>query len=208
LSAPLRPEGSGGQARVLRDKGGFLSPAVSVVDHDGRPAVLKDYRRKNAVTRGLLAPSLVKREFSVLRHLEGIPGIPRAYAVLEKRALVLEYIEGLTINKFKAGELPDRVYERLVDLVRAMHARGVVHLDLRQRKNILIAGEQPWLIDFANAMKGKLTTKLRAIDESALLKFKQRNWPHLMTDADRDAIKSHKFLRKFWIFSPRGKSVR
>jgi predicted Ser/Thr protein kinase len=194
--------------RVLRDKGGFLSPVVSVVDHDGRPAVLKDYRRKNAVTRGLLAPSLVKREFTVLRHLEGIPGIPKAYAVVEKRALLIEYIEGKTINKFKAGELPDRVFERLETLVRAMHERGVVHLDLRQRKNILIAGEQPWLIDFANAMKGKLTTKLRAIDESALLKFKQRNWPHLLSDADRDAIKSHKFLRKFWIFSPRGKSVR
>jgi hypothetical protein len=83
-----------------------------------------------------------------------------------------------------------------------MHARGVVHLDLRQRKNILIAGEQPWLIDFANAWKGKLTAKLRAVDESALLKFKERNWPHLVTDADREAIKSHKFLRKFWIFSP------
>ena len=194
--------------RVLRDKGGFLSPVVSVVDHDGKPAVLKDYRAKNAVTRGLLAPALVKREFSVLRHLEGIPGIPRAYAVVEKRALLIEYIEGKTINKFKAGELPDRVYARLVDLVRAMHARGVVHLDLRQRKNILIAGEQPWLIDFANAMKGKLTAKLRAIDESALIKFKERNWPHLMTDADREALRSHKFLRKFWIFSPRGKSVR
>ena len=194
--------------RVLRDKGGFLSPAVSVVDHEGRPAVLKDYRRKNAVTRGLLAPSLVRREFSVLRHLEGIPGIPRAYAVVEKRALLIEYIEGKTINKFKAGELADRVYGRLVDLVRAMHGRGVVHLDLRQRKNILIAGEQPWLIDFANAMRGRITAKLRGIDESALLKFKQRNWPHLMTDADLDAIKSHKFLRRFWIFSPRGKSVR
>lgn len=203
-----RPEPDALKPRVLRDKGGFLSPVVSVVDHDGRPAVLKDYRRKNAVTRGLLAPSLVKREFAVLRHLEGIPGIPKAYAVLEKRALLLEYIEGRTINKFKAGELPDLVYERLCGLVRAMHARGVVHLDLRQRKNILIAGDQPWLIDFANAMKGKLTAKLRAVDESALLKFKQRNWPHLMTDADRDAIKSHKFLRKFWIFSARGKSVR
>lgn len=195
-------------ARVLRDKGGFLSPVVSVVDHDGAPAVLKDYRTKNAVTRGLLAPSLVRREFTVLRHLEGIPGIPKAYAVVEKRALLIEYIEGKTINKFKAGELPDRVYARLVDLVRAMHARGVVHLDLRQRKNILIAGEQPWLIDFANAMKGRLTATLRAIDESALLKFKERNWPHLMTDADRESLKSHKVLRKFWIFSPKGKSVR
>jgi RIO-like serine/threonine protein kinase len=203
-----RPDPDALKSRVLRDKGGFLSPVVSVVEHEGRPAVLKDYRRKNAVTRGLLAPSLVKREFAVLRHLEGIPGIPRAYAIVEKRALLLEYIEGRTINKFKAGELPDRVFQRLCETVRAMHARGVVHLDLRQRKNILVAGEQPWLIDFANAMKGKLTAKLRSIDESALLKFKQRNWPHLLTDADRDALKSHKFLRQFWIFSPRGRSVR
>jgi predicted Ser/Thr protein kinase len=96
--------------RVLRDKGGFLSPVVSVVDHEGRPAVLKDYRRKNAVTRGLLAPALVKREFAVLRHLEGIPGVPRAYAIVEKRALLLEYIEGKTLGKFKAGELPDLVF--------------------------------------------------------------------------------------------------
>lgn len=194
--------------RVLRDKGGFLSPVVSVVDHEGRPAVLKDYRKKNPVTRGLLAPALVKREFAVLRHLEGIPGIPKAYEIVEKRALLMEYIEGKTINKFKAGELPDRVYERLVELVRAMHGRGVVHLDLRQRKNILVAGDRPWLIDFANALKGKLSARLRAVDESALLKFKQRNWPHLVTDADREVLKSHRFLRKFWIFSPRGRSVR
>ena len=167
--------------------------------------MLKDYRRKNAVTRGLLAPSLVKREFTVLRHLEGIPGIPKAYAVVEKRALLLEYIGGRTINKFKAGELPDRVFERLEILVRAMHERGVVHLDLRQRKNILIAGEQPWLIDFANALRGKLTQKLRAVDESALLKFKQRNWPH-PADADRDALRTTSPSQVLDL--PRGKSVR
>jgi RIO-like serine/threonine protein kinase len=195
--------------RVLRDKGGFLSPVVSVVDHEGRPAVLKDYRRKNALTRGLLAPALVRREFAVLRHLEGIPGIPRAYAVLEKRALLLEYVEGCTLNKFKAGELPDAVFDRLCGTVRAMHARGVVHLDLRQKKNILVDAQGlPWLIDFANALKGRLTAKLRAVDESALLKFKKRNWPHLLSEADREALAGHKLLRRLWIFSPRGRSVR
>jgi len=90
-----------------------------------------------------------------------------------------------------------------------MHARDVVHLDLRQKKNILVdARQRPWLIDFGAAMRGRLTAKLRGVDESALLKFKQRNWPHLVTDADREALKSHKFLRKFWIFTKRGKSVR
>jgi RIO-like serine/threonine protein kinase len=203
-----RPAPDALDSRVLRDKGGFLSPVVSVIDYEGRPAVLKDYRRKNPVTRGLLAPALVRREFSVLRHLEGIPGIPRAYAIVDKRALVIEYIEGKTINKFKAGELPDLVFDRLSRVVRAMHERGVVHLDLRQRKNILIEGDRPWLVDFANAIKGRLSARLRSVDESALLKFKERNWPHLLTEADRESLRSHRALRKFWIFSPRGKSVR
>ena len=195
--------------RVLRDKGGFLSPVVSVVDHDGLPAVLKDYRGKNLLTRGLLAPRLVKGEFDILRRLEGIPGIPKAYAVVEKRALLLEFIDGDTIGKFKPGELPDSTFDLLRDTVRAMHERGVVHLDLRQKKNILIDAEKrPWLIDFGAAMKGRLAAKARGVDESALLKFKTRNWPHLVTDADREALKSHRFLRKFWVFTKRGKSVR
>jgi tRNA A-37 threonylcarbamoyl transferase component Bud32 len=195
--------------RVLRDKGGFLSPRVSLVERDGRPAVLKDYRGKNLITRDLLAPRLVRREFDVLRRLEGVPGVPRAYEIVEKRALLLEFIDGATIGKFKPGELPDSTFELLRDTVRAMHARDVVHLDLRQKKNILIDGQKrPWLIDFGAAMKGKLTAKLRGVDESALLKFKKRNWPHLLTDADQEALKSHKFLRKFWIFTKRGKSVR
>ncbi len=194
--------------RVLRDKGGFLSPVVSVVEHEGRPAVLKDYRSKNPVTRNVLAPLLVRREFGVLRHLEGIPGIPRAYAVVEKRALLLEFVDGKTLGKFKAGELPDAVFDRLCETVRAMHRRGVVHLDLRQKKNIVVAGGRPYLVDFANALRGRATAALRAVDESALLKWKQRNFPHLVTGADRAALADHKLLRRFWIFTPRGKSVR
>jgi predicted Ser/Thr protein kinase len=203
-----RPEADPLKGRVLRDKGGFLSPVISVVDHDGRPAVLKDYRTKNAVTRGLLAPSLVRREYKVLKHLEGVPGIPKVYAVVEKRALLVEFIDGNPLNKFKAGELADDVFHRLCETVRAMHRRGVVHLDLRQRKNILVADGRPYVIDFANALMGKLAGKFAPVDESALLKWKQRNFPHLVTDADRESLKKHKFLRKFWIFTKRGKSVR
>jgi predicted Ser/Thr protein kinase len=208
MDHPARPEADPLAGRILRDKGGFLSPVISVVEHDGRPAVLKDYRGKNAVTRGLLAPSLVRREHRVLKLLEGIPGVPRVYAIVEKRAILLEYVEGKTLNKFKAGELPDAVFDRLCETVRAMHRRGVVHLDLRQKKNILVADGRPYVIDFANALMGKMASKLAGVDESALLKWKQRNWPHLVTDGDREALKKHKFLRKFWIFTPRGKSVR
>lgn len=196
--------------RVLRDKGGFLSPVVSLVSHEGRPAVLKDYRSKNAVTRSVLAPVLVKREYKILRLLEAIPGIPRAYAILDGRALLMQYVEGRTLSKFHAGDLPDDFYARFRDIVHAMHRRGVVHLDLRQRKNILVDGEgRPWILDFANAVHaGRLAPELKAVDESALLKFKKRNFPHLLTAADRKALEGHRFLRRFWVFTPRGKSVR
>jgi RIO-like serine/threonine protein kinase len=198
------------EPRVLRDKGGFLSPVVSLVEHEGRPAVLKDYRPRNAFTRAVLGPVLARREFAVLRRLEGVPGIPRAYKIVEGRALLMEYIDGKTLGKFRPGELPDAVFARLAETVRAMHRRGVVHLDLRQKKNIVVAGDRPYLIDFANALvvRGRLAAGLRAIDETGLLKFKARNFPHLLTAADRDLLESHRLLRRFWIFTPRGKRSR
>ena len=194
--------------RVLRDKGRFLSPVIRLVSHEGRPAVLKDYRSKNPVSN-VLAPVLVRREFNILRHLEGIRGIPRAYAIVGRMGLVMEYIDGKTLGKYKAGDLPDAFFDRFCDTVRAMHGRGVVHLDLRQKKNIIVADGQPWILDFANAVRARgLTAELKAVDESALLKFKKRNFPHLLTGADRKALENHRFLRRFWIFSSRGKSVR
>lgn len=193
---------------IIRDKGGFLSPVIRRIEHEGRPAVLKDFRTKNVVTRRVLAPAMVRREFDILRRLEGIPGIPKAYAVIERTAIVTAFIDGRHIGKFKPGQLPDAAYRQLVETVAAMHARDVVHLDLRQKKNILIA-DRPYLIDFANAMHiGRASplrpflARLKRVDESGLLKFKARTWPHLLTDADREFLRKHRGLRSFWIFTP------
>ncbi len=193
---------------ILRDKGGFLSPTIRRVVYDGRPAVMKDYRTKNLLTRKLLAPALVRREFTILRHLDGIPGIPRAYAVVDGAALVTEFVDGRHIGKFRPGELSDDMFRRLAETVAAMHARGVAHLDLRQKKNILVA-DRPYIIDFANAVLAGPRSPLRAVfarlkrvDETGLLKFKARTWPHLLTDADRETLRRHRSLRSWWIFSP------
>lgn len=193
---------------ILRDKGGFLSPTIRRIEHEGRPAVLKDFRTRNVFTRRVLAPALVRREFEILRRLEGVPGIPRAYAIVDSAALVTEYVDGRHIGKFRPGGLPDETYAQLAETIAAMHARRVVHLDLRQKKNILIA-ERPYVVDFANAVLVRPDSPLRAllprlkrIDESGLLKFKARNWPHLLTQADRAFLKKHRGLRSFWIFTP------
>ena len=194
---------------VLRDKGGFLSPVIRLVPHDGGRAVLKDFRSRNPVTRSVLGPILVRREHSILRHLAGVPGIPRTFGVVDGRALLLEYIPGRTLGKFKPGELPDSVLRDLEATLDEVHERGVVHLDLRQKKNVLIADadRRPYIIDFANAVRvdgalRMLRDRLKGVDRGGLLKFKARFFPHLLTAPDRLALKRQESLRKLWIFSP------
>ncbi len=203
---------------VLRDKGGFLSPVVRVVPHDGGLAVEKDFSGKNAVTRAFLGPLLVRREDAILRRLEGVPGVPRSLGVAARgRVLRLEYVAGRTLGKFKDGELPDDVFARLEETLAAVHRRGVVHLDLRQKKNVLVADadRRPWLIDFANAARvdgasplRPLAARLRAIDRSGLLKFKARYFSRLLTPADRAELKRHAKYRRLWIFSPHSRRDR
>lgn len=194
---------------VLRDKGGFLSPVIRLVPHEGGRAVLKDFRSRNPVTRSVLGPILVRREHAILRHLAGVPGIPRTFGVVEGRALLIEYIPGRTLGKFKPGELADSVLHDLEATLDQVHGRGVVHLDLRQKKNVLIADRdgRPYIIDFANAVRVDgalrlLSGQLGAVDRGGLLKFKARFFPHLLTAPDRAALKRQASLRKFWIFSP------
>lgn len=201
---------------VLRDKGGWLSPVIRRVEHDGRPAVLKDYRTRSFLARNLFALFLVRREYQILKRLEGVGGVPRAFGVVEGRALLLEYIEGRTSGKFKPGDLPLSVYESLRETVREIHRRGVVHLDLRQKKNILITDAgKPCVIDFGGGMAPPFFSPLRllmplfrGVDELAVLKFKQRNFPSDLTEREQKRLKRHRFWRRFWIFTPRGKYVR
>lgn len=201
---------------VLRDKGGLLSPVIRRFEYRGLPAVLKYYRSKNALARSVIGPSLVKREYRILKLLEGVVGVPRAYAVLEGAALVTEFVAGKTIGKFRPGELPASVFDALARTVASMHERGVAHLDLRQKKNILITPDhRPYLIDFGGAVapaRGSplrpLLPMLQRVDRTALLKVKQRAFPDLLTPADMEEIRRHRFWRKFWIFTPRGKYAR
>lgn len=194
---------------ILRDKGGFLSPVIRLVPHEGGIAVLKDFRSRNPLTRSVLGPILVRREYAILRRLAGVAGVPRVFEIVDGRALLMQYIQGRTLGKFKPGELPDSVFRDLEATMDAIHERGVVHLDLRQKKNVLIADrdDRPHIIDFANAVRidgalGVLADRLRNIDRGGLLKFKARFFPRLLTAADRAALKRQASLRKFWIFSP------
>jgi len=117
---------------------------------------------------GFVARLLLARERRALEHWErstgGAPGVPRLYrgsaarelstlpGAGERRlraseCLTREWIEGEPLPCAQA--LPRDWFERLAELVRALHACGLCHNDLHKEQNLIVAqGGWPWLVDF------------------------------------------------------------
>lgn len=107
---------------------------------------------------GLLGPlfrRLLRREHAVYEKLAGVPGVPRTYGLIDGEHLALEYIAGPSLRAHER-ELADRAgfFAALLETLRAMHAAGVAHADLKRKDNIIVGpGERPWLIDFGIAAR-------------------------------------------------------
>ena len=131
--------------------------------------------------RNKLSLASIRREADVYRRLKGIPGIPRCYGCLDDRYLVLEHIQGDTLDALDVG-LTNRetFYARLLETLRTMHDAGVAHGDLKRKRNILVGpGEQPFVIDFgiavvADDQRGFLFDLVRQVDRNAWIKHKYR----------------------------------
>ncbi len=163
---------------------GGWSKASVVLARDGeRCVVVKDFASPRSPLRRRLGRWLLRREWRAYRALEGHPSVPRVVDRLDDWALVLEYRPGTLLSRSLRGQLPAAFLKELRDAVEGMHERGVVHLDLRHRSNIL-AGEDghPVLLDFASAIcfrPGGWAARwvlpwLARIDHGALAKWEVR----------------------------------
>ena len=163
--------------------GGWTKARVSLVRDGERRVVVKDFAAERAPLRRLLGRVLLRRELRAYRALVGHPAVPRVIGELDDWGLVLEYRPGTLLSRSLKGQLPADFVERLREAIELMHERGVAHLDLRHRSNIL-AGEdgRPVLIDFASAIcfrPGGLGARLllpwlARIDRGALAKWEVR----------------------------------
>lgn len=156
---------------------------MRLIDRDGQRAVVKDFAARAPWLRATLGRWLVARELRAYRALAGHPDVPRLLGRAGPYGLAVEYRPGRRLSRQRANELPPDFVDRLDRAVRAMHARGVVHLDLRHRSNVLVAGDgAPVLIDFASAVclrPGRwpdraLLRWLARIDERALAKWRRK----------------------------------
>jgi len=132
--------------------GGGTRPELALVEERGRQAVLKDYHSSGWLMRGLVGPWLIGREEKIYRLLDGLAGVPRLVRRLDRHALLVERIPGRSCAEYAGGSLPVGFFDRLREVVEGMHARGVVHCDIKNRGNIVVGEDgQPYIVDFASA---------------------------------------------------------
>ncbi len=185
---------------------------VRVVERDGSRAILKDVGDRSVLFRALFGRRVLAREFRLYRALAGVEGVPRAYRMLDRDGFLLEYIdaEPALARQQRGGELGAEFYERCLRVVGALHDRGVLHLDLRNKKNFLIDKEgRAYVVDFASAVRLPRWLPLRrvwvrlfgAADRAGVLKMKRRLSPELLSEAERRALRRFEVVRTL-LFPP------
>lgn len=186
----------------------FGKPDLNQVRVGERVLMVKDVQKRSLFFRWTIGLWLIQNEWKVYSRLTGIEGIPRAIARIDRFAFVTEYIPGSPIRR--GEELPPSFFADLAKVLREIHSRGVVHLDLRHKGNILVSEEgKPFMIDFNSSFyfreKGLLRRflfpVLRWVDYGGFLKLKERVSPSLMTPEESSFLKRFNLLRRLWIFN-------
>lgn len=174
-----------GRYEIIEELGmGSYGIAYKGRDHlTGRLVVIKQARR----TKGEDGRRLLQREADVLAHLHH-PQIPRLYdrfVELGQPHLVMEYIDGETVEdqifKLEAKYTEQeafRLLKKVLEVVRHVHAFGIVHRDLRI-PNIIWRDGTAAIIDFGLACRIGEPVDFRDDDP---LEKRPRREPHPRSD--------------------------
>jgi serine/threonine protein kinase len=126
---------------------------VLLVRYEGAQLVVKDFAQRGWFVRRFLAPWLSRRELRAWRALDGHPAVPRFVGAIDRLAFAVEYRPGRTLFGARRQPVPEGFLDALEGALAEMHRRGVVHLDLKNRTNVLSdASGRPVLIDFGSAL--------------------------------------------------------
>ena len=168
-------------------QGGGSRPDVLLIKVGDEKAVLKDYSKADPWFRRLIGPLSVRREARALRQLESVPGVPRLLRIVNRDAMLLEYIPGTSAREVPAGGLTPQFFERFYRLVDRLHEFGVAHCDLRSQGNILVGADgEPYVVDFTahfrrgrpwNAAARWMYGKFCEADRVAVARLKKESRP-------------------------------
>jgi serine/threonine protein kinase len=183
-------------------------PDLIQLNVEGRALMVKDVRRKNFLLRWTLGLWLIHKEWKIYSRLTGMKGVPQPVERIDRFAFAMEFIPGRSI--LRGDPLPSSFFSDLERVLGEVHGRGVVHLDLRHKGNILVSEKgEPFLIDFNSSfafrergiLRRYLFPLLRWVDYGGLLKLKKRISPSFLTPDETAFLRKFDRIRRLWIFN-------
>jgi RIO-like serine/threonine protein kinase len=149
---------------------------------------------------GWLARRLAAREARALQALRGQARVPRLVN-WDGRLLQRTWLAGVPLHR--CGSVDRAYFRAALQLLRQLHAAGVVHNDLAKEPNWLVMPDgQPALVDFQLAMRprrrGRLFRMLAHDDLRHLLKHKRRYCPDLLTARERSVLARRSPVSAAW----------
>jgi len=181
-------------------------PDLRLIEWQGERAVAKDWSNAWPLLRPH-ARRCLDREWRALEALADLPAVPRPLARLPQ-AIIVSFLAGHPLQYARMWPAQRQVFfDALEACVERVHARGVIHLDLRQRRNILRGADgEPLLVDFEAALvcnparlSGRIALRWgRRIDRLAILKHKRRYASRLLTPRERRLAELLRVSRWAW----------
>jgi RIO-like serine/threonine protein kinase len=167
--------------------------------------VVKDFSERIGPVRTMLGVLLVRRELMALHRCAGIVGVPCDVHRRGPYALTYRFCPGRTLREVEPEALDPAFFPALEDLVRAIHARGIVHNDLRNARNLIVGVDgRPHIIDFQSHINTRrlpsdVRRHLEAFDLSGVYKHWSRLRPDSLDASRRAALARVNRWRHWWI---------
>ncbi|NNL65336.1 MAG: hypothetical protein HKP30_03740 [Myxococcales bacterium] len=135
------------------NRGNRRNPDVLLVADGDRRMVVKDFAPRGALVRHTIGRFLTRHEARAYQWLDGHPSVPRFLGWIDPLAFAVAYRPGRRVSRNLIEDGGPGFGAALDQAVAGLHARGLVHLDLGHRSNVLVEADgAPVLIDFASAV--------------------------------------------------------
>ena len=177
------------------------------VETPSGPVVVKDARHAGLATRWI-ARLLLGRERRILERLADMDGVPHVVAAVDPDCFALTLIPGRPLDQQIFREHPREMMAQLLDLTERLHALGVFHLDLHNRRNLIVDDQgRLHLVDFGSAVapsrfvRAMIGPVLRHVDRQTAYKYLARYAPEDLSEEEARTVLRHRRLRRLWPFS-------
>jgi tRNA A-37 threonylcarbamoyl transferase component Bud32 len=196
-------------ARMIR-QGVNYAPDLFLYEVNGEKIVLKDYGRKSWLIRATYGRMAIRQEARALKALAGLAGIPQYRGRPTPHAVAMTFVEAIRISKRTRPLLKgnEAFVRELEAIIAEMHRRGIVHLDMKHRSNVMTTPTgRPILIDFASALSfnvgwigGRMGLSLFAwVDDWSVRNWKRRFCPNALSDSELTRAHLVRQLSFLWL---------